>query len=76
MRKCRLCGKRKPLSEFYENPVYHDGYSTRCKACLRVITREYQRARVSNRYCVVCGKLLTKGQRKYCSLNCIKEKKA
>lgn len=38
---CTLCGKRRPLSDFYKNRCYFDGYSTRCKECLRGYSRVY-----------------------------------
>lgn len=33
-RRCTKCRNVKPLGEFYSNPRYCDGYSTRCRKCL------------------------------------------
>ena len=30
---CRVCGKEKPISEFYTNANYKDGHFNNCKEC-------------------------------------------
>jgi hypothetical protein len=33
LRMCKCCSENKPLSEFYRNSTYSNGYETRCKTC-------------------------------------------
>jgi hypothetical protein len=33
IRRCSLCGKRKPKELFYPHRGYRDGYTRRCKTC-------------------------------------------
>ena len=42
---CVKKGKEQPLSEFYRNPSYRDGYNTQCKACCRLAKRIRYRRR-------------------------------
>ena len=43
MKKCTKCGKRKELSEFYNNKSYKDGKSYMCKTCfLFLVKNKYQ----------------------------------
>lgn len=30
---CRICGEKKPITDFPVNNQYIDGYDTRCKGC-------------------------------------------
>src|SRR4051794_16447835 len=32
---CRVCGIEKPLSEFYKNSTYKNGYVSTCKSCMK-----------------------------------------
>lgn len=41
LRQCTKCQGIKPLSEFYQNMSYADGYSTQCKSCLRTHNKIY-----------------------------------
>ncbi len=34
-KRCRRCGRSKPLSEFYKNQSTKDGYENGCKECRR-----------------------------------------
>lgn len=34
-KRCRLCGKIKPLSAFYKNPLKKQGVFDECKECLK-----------------------------------------
>lgn len=38
MKKCRACGEEKPITEFYKNNHYKDGYYGVCKKCHNVQT--------------------------------------
>jgi hypothetical protein len=40
MKDCCACGKRLELSEFYVNKASNDGFTARCKTCLRVYQQE------------------------------------
>ena len=33
MKECMMCGKTKPLSEFYESKITKGGYTNRCNKC-------------------------------------------
>lgn len=45
MKKCRICNAEKSPSEFYSNKTNSDGLDTRCKECVKVLTRRnYYRA--------------------------------
>lgn len=43
MKKCRICGQDKPLSEFHKNKGNKDGHATLCRACQAA----YQQSRKS-----------------------------
>lgn len=40
MKTCRKCGERKPVTAFYRNKQYPDGYKTICKACELKLAKE------------------------------------
>ena len=40
-KKCRLCGKRKMLSQFYRRKDSRDGYQNECKQCYIQRQNEY-----------------------------------
>jgi hypothetical protein len=42
MKRCRQCGKRKPLSEFYEHQKMADGHLNKCKACVKSRVRVHR----------------------------------
>jgi peptidase E len=42
---CHKCFQRLPLSEFYANPHYTDGYSDDCKECTREARRKHYNAK-------------------------------
>lgn len=35
VKKCRLCGEEKPLSEYHKDKGSKDGHTSRCKACVK-----------------------------------------
>jgi hypothetical protein len=37
MKSCRICGKEKPLTDFYKTPGAADGHRTQCKSCDKAI---------------------------------------
>lgn len=39
MRKCRICGKVKPITDYYAHKGWHD---TKCKECAKEYSRKYQ----------------------------------
>ena len=41
-KRCKICGKIKPLDEFYVNKGMADGYLNICKECVRERSRQYQ----------------------------------
>lgn len=41
MKKCKICGETKELTEFYRNSTYTDGYVTKCKPCHNSKSAEY-----------------------------------
>lgn len=41
MKKCRVCGQEKELSEFNRLSREKDGYNSQCKACKRVYDNAY-----------------------------------
>jgi len=56
-KQCKKCGEIKPLSEFYKNKNYNDGYSTKCKKCFSAYARR--------RYAANREKLQEAGRRYY-----------
>ena len=42
MKKCKVCGIKKSLNEFYVNKTYADGYSSKCRDCKNQQAREYR----------------------------------
>ena len=57
MRKCRVCGKEKPLTEYYKNPKSTGGKDTWCKACAKDRAEKYRRSKLGynpRRYCEDC----------------------
>src|SRR4030042_5945956 len=40
MKICKVCGKEKPLADFYKHPLIKDGYDNRCKPCIADRQRE------------------------------------
>lgn len=65
-KQCVACGAVKPLAEFARHKGYPDGHTRRCKACIRVTSREYYRRKraevqaIPSKYvaftCAVCGR--------------------
>ena len=41
MKKCRVCGIEKPLTEFHKDKSYKDGRKTICKTCSKKQSAEY-----------------------------------
>jgi len=41
---CRICGTKKPLSEYYRHPRTRDRHQSECKVCRRKINPKYVRA--------------------------------
>lgn len=37
---CRVCGKELPLSAYFRNATYKDGYMTKCKECIKKEEKE------------------------------------
>ena len=37
---CRKCGRELPITEFYKNKLYKDGYMTICKKCNNAYSNE------------------------------------
>ena len=42
MKKCKKCGKIKPLTEFYKHPKTKDGFRGACKICINKQVKEWQ----------------------------------
>ena len=40
MRKCKVCGEVKPITDYYKHAGYYD---TKCKECAKAYSRQYQR---------------------------------
>lgn len=40
IRKCRICGEVKPITEYYQHNGWHD---TKCKECAKAYSRKYQK---------------------------------
>ena len=67
MKKCKVCGKLKPISDFYKCSTTKDGYRNQCKVCMR--------SKEKSRYslvCSECGKEFTaeSKKKKFCSKEC------
>lgn len=43
MKRCKGCGKIKPLSEFYKHKGNPDGHSYKCAECMLEATKKYQK---------------------------------
>jgi len=41
IKKCTMCNKNKPISEFYSNIHYWDNLSVYCKVCQRKLYKNY-----------------------------------
>lgn len=39
---CTICGQTKPLTEFYKNSTYLDGYEGRCKECRKAYQKQWR----------------------------------
>lgn len=39
---CKKCNKSKPITEFYKDKTYTDGYKTRCKSCASRLKKDYR----------------------------------
>ena len=48
-KRCKICGKIKPLDEFYVNKGMADGHLNICKECVRERSRQYQQEHKSYR---------------------------
>jgi hypothetical protein len=46
MKRCRRCGKPKPLEDFYRHPQMRDGRMNICKVCHRAAVRANRRRRI------------------------------
>ena len=46
---CTTCGKELPLSEFYQNKMYSDGLTCKCKECARQYNKEYSKRKREER---------------------------
>ena len=42
MKKCKVCGISKKLSDFHVNKTYACGYSSKCKSCKNKIARDHR----------------------------------
>lgn len=40
-KRCSLCQKLKPKSDFHRNRCYADGFTTRCKPCANEVSRQW-----------------------------------
>ena len=64
-KKCRECGKRKMLNQFYKQNSNRDGHENICKACKKIYNR------VSRTIpCEVCGKEMYKSNGHTVCLEC------
>lgn len=43
MKKCKKCGVKKPLSEFYKHALMVDGHLNICKDCKKAYIRKYSK---------------------------------
>lgn len=43
-KRCKKCNNIKPLSDFYKNKSYSDGYASSCKKCILEYEKQYQAA--------------------------------
>lgn len=43
MKRCRKCGKRKPITEFYKNKPMPDGRLNHCRDCFKQRSHQYWR---------------------------------
>lgn len=41
---CKVCGRRKPLADFYRNLTYTDGLSSKCKLCQNTQSKAWREA--------------------------------
>jgi len=41
-KKCTICKKIKPITEFYKDAQHRDGYYTKCKSCHNKMVRNWQ----------------------------------
>lgn len=39
---CGVCGKKKPLGEFYEDKLTQDGFCYQCKKCKSSYSKQYR----------------------------------
>lgn len=44
---CKECGKVKPLDDFPIHPERTDGHTSKCKACMKVWQKEYDKKRAN-----------------------------
>jgi Recombination endonuclease VII len=44
MKKCSRCQELKPLEQFYSDPRYRDGKSSRCKICACQVSQQSQKS--------------------------------
>ena len=70
MKKCKVCGELKRISDFYKDNGKKDGYKNQCKVCTR--------NKAESRYllvCLECGKEFTSKNKKqkFCSAECSKK---
>lgn len=42
VRECMKCKDRKHEDDFYKNDLYRDGYSTRCRVCVRAYGKSWR----------------------------------
>ena len=53
MKRCRICGRLKPLDMFPKHSGYKGGWDTRCKQCVREYKAPYRP--VTEKRCPQCG---------------------
>jgi hypothetical protein len=78
-KKCKLCGKVRPLSKFWKRKASKDGYSHYCKDCLNKKTKARNKVLKERGFpeelipdekdCKKCGRVLTKEHFRKNSLN-------
>lgn len=65
---CHICGKEKPLNDFYLNRARSNGKSSQCKVCAKV-THAFQEAHpIKRNVCIKCGEPTQR--KKFCSREC------
>ena len=55
MKACRVCGKEKPLSEYYKHRLQRDGHHSECKECAKKSAEAYRRDVMKQSARVICN---------------------